>query len=109
MSKSASMSEPLARACPTPATIRELVGTLETMLADRAIAEARREARDIVAAVLDVPRFWPSMHPDLPVDATTLRDALAAAQRRARGAPFAYAVGRAAFRHLTLAVDERVL
>ena len=33
----------------------------------------------------------------------------AAAARRAQGAPFAYAVGRAAFRHLTLAVDERVL
>jgi release factor glutamine methyltransferase len=32
-----------------------------------------------------------------------------AAARRARGAPFAYAVGRAAFRHLTLDVDERVL
>jgi release factor glutamine methyltransferase len=29
--------------------------------------------------------------------------------RRAAGAPFAYAVGRAAFRHLTLDVDERVL
>jgi len=35
--------------------------------------------------------------------------ARAAAARRARGAPFAYAVGRAPFRHLTLAVDERVL
>jgi release factor glutamine methyltransferase len=32
-----------------------------------------------------------------------------AAERRVRGAPFAYAVGRAAFRHLTLDVDERVL
>ena len=30
-------------------------------------------------------------------------------RRRAQGAPFAYAVGRAAFRHLTLDVDERVL
>ena len=30
-------------------------------------------------------------------------------RRAARGAPFAYAVGRAAFRHLTLDVDERVL
>jgi release factor glutamine methyltransferase len=32
-----------------------------------------------------------------------------AARRRAAGAPFAYAAGRAAFRHLTLAVDEHVL
>jgi release factor glutamine methyltransferase len=103
------MSEHAARACPTPATIRELVGALETLLTDGGIAEARREARDIVAAVLDVPRFWPSMHPDVVVDAATMRDAMAAAQRRRRGAPFAYAVGRAAFRHLTLLVDERVL
>jgi len=103
------MNDYLMRADPTPATIRELVSALEAMLAERAIAEARREARDIVAAVLDVPRFWPSMHPDVAVDASTLRDTMAAAQRRARGAPFAYAVGRAAFRHLTLAVDERVL
>jgi release factor glutamine methyltransferase len=109
MSKSVSMSDPVARACPTPATIRELVSTLESLLNEGGVAEARREARDIVAAVLDVPRFWPSMHPDVAVDASTLRDAMAAAMRRARGAPFAYAVGRAAFRHLTLMVDERVL
>src|SRR5262245_22627433 len=32
-----------------------------------------------------------------------------AASKRASGMPFAYAVGRAAFRYLTLAVDERVL
>lgn len=103
------MNDRVARASPTPATIRELVSELEALLTEGAIAEARREARDIVAAVLDVPRFWPSMHPDVPVDATTQRDAMAAALRRARGAPFAYAVGRAAFRHLTLMVDERVL
>jgi release factor glutamine methyltransferase len=109
MSKSASMNDRIARACPVPATIRELVNTLEALLTDGGVVEARREARDIVAAVLDVPRFWPSMHPDVAVDASTLRETMAAAMRRARGAPFAYAVGRAAFRHLTLMVDERVL
>ncbi len=92
-----------------PGTVRALVEEMESMLADSGLPEARREARDIVAAVLDVPRFWPSMHPDVAVDGDTLREALAAAQRRSRGAPFAYAVGRTAFRHLTLAVDERVL
>lgn len=34
---------------------------------------------------------------------------MAAARKRAAGAPLAYAVGRANFRSLTLAVDERVL
>ena len=49
------------------------------------------------------------MHPDVALDAATIADATDAARRRARGAPFAYAVRRAAFRHLTLQVDERVL
>jgi release factor glutamine methyltransferase len=109
MWKNVSMNDHVTGAPATPATIRELVGALEALLAGGAIVEARREARDIVAAVLDVPRFWPSMHPDVVVDASTHRDTLAAATRRARGAPFAYAVRRAAFRHLTLMVDERVL
>lgn len=101
------MSDHVAGAA--PATVRALVGEMESMLITGGIAEARREARDIVAAVLDVPRFWPSMHPDVTIDVTTRREALSAALRRSRGAPFAYAVGRTAFRHLTLAVDERVL
>jgi release factor glutamine methyltransferase len=79
------------------------------MLARSGIDAARREARDIIASVLDVPRFWPSMHPDVALDAETIAEATHAALRRAGGAPFAYAVRRAAFRHLTLVVDERVL
>ena len=73
------------------------------------IALAPDEARDIVAAVLDVPRFWPTTHRDTLVDPSAISEARNAAATRARGAPFAYAVGRAAFRYLTLAVDERVL
>ena len=91
------------------ATVGAVVAELERVLARGGIAEAGREARDIVAAVLDVPRFWPSMHPDVRMDGTAMREARSAAVRRARGAPFAYAVGRTAFRHLTLQVDERVL
>lgn len=70
---------------------------------------ARREAADIVAAILDVPRFWPASNASAVVEDTVRDSVLAAAGRRARGAPFAYAVRRAAFRHLTLVVDERVL
>lgn len=90
-------------------TVRELVAELEALLVHGGIADPRREASDIVASVLDVPRFWPGMHPDATADAEATREAVAAATRRGRGAPFAYAVGRAAFRHLTLSVDERVL
>ena len=102
------MSEPVAGAC-APPTVRTLVRQLEGLLAAGGIAAAPREARDIVASVLDVPRFWPSMHPDVVMDGDTVAEAQGAARRRAGGAPFAYAVRRAAFRHLTLQVDERVL
>src|SRR3954462_10793785 len=71
--------------------------------------DAQRESRDIVAALLDVPKFWPSANLTAPA-ATELRaQALGAAEKRLLGAPLAYAVGRASFRHLTLDVDERVL
>ncbi len=101
------MNEPVTGALAP--TVRALAGELEALLAGAGIEAARREARDIIASVLDVPRFWPSMHPDVPMDAESIAEATNAARRRARGAPFAYAVRRAAFRHLTLHVDERVL
>ena len=69
-------------------------GALDGRAASRA---ASREARDIVAALLDVPRFWPLMNGDVDVDADDV-DARAARRRRSAraGAPLAYAVGRAA-------------
>lgn len=73
------------------------------------IPESLAEARDIVAALVGEPRFWAVLHPDAPIAAPVVEQALRAARRRVKGAPFAYAVGRAAFRYLTLAVDPRVL
>jgi release factor glutamine methyltransferase len=67
------------------------------------------EAREIVAALYDVPRFWPVTNAHVRVEEEMWPRARAAAAKRARGAPLAYAVGRACFRHLTLDVDERVL
>lgn len=90
-------------------SVAALARTLATRLERAGISEARAEARDIVAAVLDMPRLWPATHGDERVDEQRWREAERAAERRASGAPFAYAVGRAAFRHLTLDVDERVL
>jgi release factor glutamine methyltransferase len=92
-----------------PDTLGTLLGELSAGLESAGVVQARDEARDIVAAVLDVPRFWPSTNRDARIDATAAEEARRAAAARARGAPFAYAVGRAAFRHLTLAVDPRVL
>ncbi|NUO37450.1 MAG: peptide chain release factor N(5)-glutamine methyltransferase, partial [Gemmatimonadaceae bacterium] len=68
-----------------------------------------REARELLAALHDMPRHWPSLARGETMDAEAWRRALAAAARRARGAPLAYAAGQATFRHLTLVVDERVL
>ena len=92
-----------------PRALGTLLSELASDLNGAGVALARDEARDIVAAVLDVPRFWPSANTGTLVDATAVEEARQAAAARARGAPFAYAVGRAAFRYLTLAVDDRVL
>lgn len=90
-------------------TVGDLHDELTGMLRVAGVERERDEARDIIAAVLDVARFWPSLNPDAPVTPAQRDLALQACRLRARGAPFAYAVGRAAFRSLTLAVDERVL
>ncbi len=73
------------------------------------IADPRRVANDIIAALLEVPRSWPVTNRDSNLEFSVAAAAHSAARRLAKGAPFAYAVGTAQFRHLTLLVDERVL
>ena len=90
-------------------TVDQLLEELARRFNARGIAEPFSEAREIVAALYDAPRFWPLMNGGTSVDASTLARASVAAELRLQGAPLAYAVGRAAFRHLTLDVDERVL
>ena len=67
------------------------------------------EVCDLIAAVAGKPRSWPILHADAILEEREVSDICDAAVRRLRGAPLAYAVGRAAFRHLTLTVDDRVL
>jgi release factor glutamine methyltransferase len=90
-------------------TVRALVREMSEALTRAGITDAKREAGDIVAAVLDVARFWALLHEEEVLDAVVVSACRRAAQRRVAGAPFAYAVGRSAFRNLTLQVDERVL
>lgn len=87
----------------------DLVEELASRLGSGGIVEAAAESRDIVAALAGEPRFWPVLHPGAPVAVDLVEQAFRAAELRASGAPFAYAVGRAAFRYLTLEVDPRVL
>ena len=86
-------------------SVASLTEELRLQLGDR----TPTRARDVVAALMDAPRFWPSAHADETVSDQLCEAASAAIDRLQRGAPFAYAVRRAAFRHLTLTVDERVL
>ena len=90
-------------------TIGDLLAGCTSMLESEGVNEPQREARDIVAAVLDVPRFWAAANSVADASPEVAIAVIRAAMQRAMGAPLAYAVGRASFRHLTLEVDERVL
>lgn len=94
---------------PTSLPVGTLVERIKNILLEAEIADAGLEARDLVAAVAGQNRFWPRAHAESLVGTDVSDAAHAAAARRASGMPFAYAIGRAAFRHLTLDVDERVL
>ena len=90
---------------PVVSVIEELTATLRL----GGIADPRRVSTDIIAALLEVPRSWPVVNRDASIDAGTVVTAHSAARKLCRGAPFAYAVGTAPFRYLSLIVDERVL
>ena len=90
-------------------TIGDLLAGCASMLESEGVGDAQREAREIVAAVLDVPKFWAAANSVADASPDVAIAVIRAAMQRAIGAPLAYAVGRAAFRHLTLEVDDRVL
>lgn len=93
----------------TAVRVGTLVDMLATIFRNEGWSEPTLEARDIVAALYDAPRFWPVANAEHLVDQPTFARAQLALSRRIMGAPLAYAVGRASFRTLTLDVDERVL
>jgi release factor glutamine methyltransferase len=99
----------VTKAIDVDTTVGVLVERVTAVLANAEIAEAGTEARDIVAVAAGQGRLWPRLHTHEFLTADVVMRARQAADRRATGMPFAYAVGRAAFRHLTLQVDERVL
>ncbi|HJQ11083.1 MAG TPA: peptide chain release factor N(5)-glutamine methyltransferase [Gemmatimonadaceae bacterium] len=90
-------------------TIGDLLAGCTAMLESESVPDAEREAREILAAVLDVPRFWAAANSVANASPDVVRSVIRAAILRVKGAPLPYAAGRAAFRHLTLEVDERVL
>jgi release factor glutamine methyltransferase len=92
-----------------PLTIGDLLDELAGALTKPGVPPSRAIARDLIAGVLEQPRFWPSANQARAVNGEEEQAIRAAADRLAQGMPMQYAIGRAGFRHLTLKVDRRVL
>lgn len=92
-----------------PITIRAMRANITARLVEGAAESPAAEARDLIAAVLDQSRFWPVDHGDDVLSDEAIHAIEQAVERRRSGMPFAYAVGKASFRYLTVRVDERVL
>ncbi|NUO62796.1 MAG: peptide chain release factor N(5)-glutamine methyltransferase [Gemmatimonadaceae bacterium] len=90
-----------------PGTVDDALAAASRVL--RGVEDAAVEARALLVAVLDVRPSWIALHRGEQLAPGVTDRLLDAARRRARGAPLQYATGRAAFRHLVLSVDERVL
>jgi release factor glutamine methyltransferase len=90
-------------------TLGALCDAVARLIIPRSGRDAPREARELLAALHDMPRHWPAIERGSAVSPDDWSRALRAAQRFADGAPLQYAAGQASFRHLTLDVDERVL
>jgi len=99
----------VASAAPAARSVGALVSEMSALLRPSFGDDALREARELIAALHDMPRHWAVVEHAQPLGAHDWARALRAATRRAKGAPMQYAAGQAAFRHLTLDVDERVL
>jgi release factor glutamine methyltransferase len=92
------------------ARVRDLVHTMSEIISSVSDhPDAVADAREILSYLLDVPRSWAATHSGDSVSRDVSRRALAAAEKRAHGAPIQYCTGIAAFRNLTLQVDNRVL
>lgn len=89
----------------TVSALRDLIAQRLTGVVD----DPQGDARELLAELHDAPRSWASSHADHAVIDLLIDAAMDATDRRIAGAPMPYATTRAAFRHLHLHVDERVL
>ncbi len=105
MNKSLGQAAAATDECTVGATVDELASTLSSA----SVSDADTTARDIVAALVHMPRYWSVTSANVILDPEVRLAARVAAKRLIAGAPFAYAVGTAEFRNLNLNVDERVL
>jgi release factor glutamine methyltransferase len=90
-------------------TVGDLLDHLSSALVAPDVPPARAQARDLIAWILDKPRFWPSANQQVELDDRTVAAMNLAAEKLRGGMPLQYAVGKAPFRHLTLEVTPDVL
>lgn len=90
-------------------TLGDFLDDISLSLVRPGIPPARAQARDLIAWVLDKPRFWPSANPDHDLTQAEAEAIQAAAEKLKQGMPLQYAVGKAPFRHLTLRVTPDTL
>lgn len=89
--------------------VSDVLDELSAGLVRPGVPPARAQARDLIAWVLDKPRFWPSANPDYQLSDPELQAIQQAAEKLKQGMPMQYAVGKAPFRHLTLRVTPDTL
>jgi len=90
-------------------TVASLLDTTSLGLVSEGTPPARAQARDLIAWVLDKPKFWPSANPDFELTEAQVGQINRAAAQLKSGMPIQYAVGKAPFRHLTLRVTQDTL
>jgi release factor glutamine methyltransferase len=90
-------------------TVLPLAQKAAQLLAERGFENARLEAELLLAHVLQVKRLDLYLQFERPLNNQELEAFRAAVRRRLKREPLQYIVGSAAFRHLELVVDRRVL
>ena len=90
-------------------TIGELLQLSSDFLNQKCIERARREAEDLLSAVLHVPRLDLYMQFDRPLDEQEVSHYRTYIQRRAQGTPYEYIVGQVRFLDAELKVTPDVL
>jgi release factor glutamine methyltransferase len=90
-------------------TIGAELRTAAALLADAGVADPRREANRLWAAIAGVRPGDAWLRRETPSDPGTTARFRAAVRERAHGVPLAYAAGTVAFRMLELAIDRRAL
>jgi release factor glutamine methyltransferase len=90
-------------------TLLELLRWTTEYLREKGIAEPRLTAELLLAGTLGLKRLDLYLQFDRPLDAEHLAGFKARLRRRVRREPLQYIEGEAAFRHLRLQVDRRVL